>query len=145
PVETPVVLPVLTPGTDYAIYACADGSIRASDNWSAPPGYTTLNSRKIGGFHYGLVSPTETVATGGFATSGNGMIWTQSDVDRIKGINEFSIWDIKFRPKANDPRGMALVANQFWVDIYFTNTNHEVNGTSKAGTDVASGTVLPKI
>src|SRR5690606_21567544 len=23
-VETPVVLPVLTPGTDYAIYACAD-------------------------------------------------------------------------------------------------------------------------
>ena len=57
------------------------------------------------------------------------MIWTQADVDRIKGINEFSIWDVKFRPSCEDPRGMALVSGQFWADIYFTNTNHEVNGT----------------
>lgn len=142
--QTAVVMPTLTPGTDYAIYACDDGTIRASDNWTAPSGYTTTNSKKIGGFHYGLVLSTETLAGGGFATTGSGMIWTQSDVDKIKGINQFSIWDLKFRPSCPDPRGMALVNNAFWVDIYFTGTNHEVNGTSKAGTDVASGTVPPK-
>jgi hypothetical protein len=143
--DTPVIMPTLVPGTDYAIYFCDDGTVRASDNWSAPAGYTTANSTKAGGFHFGLISTTETVASGSFATTGNGMIWTQADVDKIKGINQFSIWDLKFRPKARDPRGMALVAGQFWTDIYLTGTNHEVNGTSKYNSDVASGTVLPKI
>ena len=50
-------------------YACADGTIRADANWSAPTGYTTANSRKIGGFHYGLVAPGTTVAGGSFNTS----------------------------------------------------------------------------
>lgn len=142
--DTSVIMPTLVGGTDYAVYVCYDSTVRASDNFLAPVGYNTSNSRKIGGFHYGLVSPTETVAGGQFPTSGNGMIWTQGDVDKIKGINEFSIWDLKFRPSCEDPRGMALVSGQFWADIYFCGTNHEVNGTSKAGTDVASGTVLPK-
>ncbi|MHB9020040.1 MAG: hypothetical protein ACYC3G_04225 [Minisyncoccota bacterium] len=71
------------------------------------------------------------------------MIWTQADVDAIAGINTFSLWDIKWRPLC-DPKGMALVAGRTWVDIYFCGTNHTTNGTSKAGTDIASGTVLPK-
>ncbi len=143
--NTPVVMPALTAGTDYAVYICDDGTVRADANFSAPTGYTTANSRKIGGFHYSALSPTETLASGGFATAGNGMIWTQNDVNKIRGINEFSIWDLKFRPACEDPRGMVLVANRFWVDMYFCNTNPEVNGTSKYGSDVASGTVLPKI
>lgn len=143
-VDTAVVMPALSTGTDYAIYICKDGTVRADANFTAPTGYTTTNSKQAGGFHYGAVSPTETVAGGSFATTGNGMIWTQGDVDKLKGINQFSIWDLKFRPACSDPRGMALVANRFWVDIYFCNTNPEVNGTSKYNSDVASGTVLPK-
>lgn len=142
--DTAIVMPTLTTGTDYAIYVCKDYTVRADANQSAPTGYDATNSRKIGGFHYSAVSPTETVAGGSFATTGNGMIWTQGDVDKLKGINQFSIWDLKFRPACSDPRGMALVANRFWVDIYFCNTNPEVNGTSKYNSDVASGTVLPK-
>lgn len=142
--NTTVVMPTLTAGTDYAIYACEDETVRADANFSAPTGYNTGNSILIGGFHYGLVSPTETVAGGSFATAGNGMIWTQTDVNTIRGINAFSLWDLKFRPKC-DPRGMALISGSFWMDIYFCNTDHMVNGTSKAGSDIASGTIFAKI
>lgn len=142
-VATAVVMCALTAGTDYAIYACTDGTVRADASFTAPTGYTTANSRIVGGFHYGLVAPGTTVAGGSFATTGNGMIWTQADVDEIAGINAFSLWDLKWRPLC-DPKGMALVAGRTWVDIYFCGTNHTTNGTSKAGTDIASGTVLPK-
>jgi len=143
--QTAITMPTLTAGTDYAIYACADGTIRADSNWSAPTGYTTADSRKIGGFHYSLVASGTTVAGGSFATAGNGMIWTQTDVDNIAGINQWSIWDLKFRPVAADPRGMALVGGKTWVDIYLCSTDTAAYGTSKAGSNIASGTVLPKI
>ena len=141
--DTAVVMPSLTGGTDYAIYACTDGTVRADASFTNPTGYTTNNSRMIGGFHYGLVAAGTTVAGGSFATTGNGMIWTQADVDKIAGVNQYSLWDLKFRPLC-DPRGMALCAGRTWVDIYFCGTNHIANGTSKAGTDIASGTVLPR-
>ena len=142
--DTAITMPTLVAGTDYAIYACTDGTVRADASTSAPTGYTTANSRKIGGFHYGLVTSGTTVAGGSFATTGNGMIWTQTDVDNIAGINKFSFWDLKFRPSC-DPRGMSLQPGGFWVDIYFCSTDVDTNGTSKAGTNVASGSVLPKI
>lgn len=142
--DTAVVIPALTGGTDYAIYACTDGTVRADSNWSAPTGYTTGNSRKIGGFHYGLVAAGTTVAGGSFATTGNGKIWVQGDVDDIAGINKYSLWDLKWRPIC-DPRGMALVGGRLWVDIYLASTDVDTNGTSKAGSNIASGTVLPKI
>lgn len=141
---TAVTMPTLTGGTDYAVYICTDGTIRADANFTNPTGYTTANSRMIGGFHYGLTAAGTTVAVGSFATTGNGKIWVQGDVDEIAGINYYSIWDLKFRPKC-DPRGMALVSNQVWVDIYLASTDVDTNGTSKAGTNIASGTVLPKI
>lgn len=141
---TAVTMPSLSAGTDYAIYACTDGTVRADASFSAPSGYTTANSRKIGGFHYGLVAAGTTVAGGSFATTGTGMIWTQADVDKIAGINQFSIWDSKFRP-ASDPRGMVLVDGQTWVDIYLCSTDADTNGTSKYNTNIASGSVLPKI
>jgi hypothetical protein len=143
--DTAITMPTLTGGNDYAIYVCTDGTIRADANTSAPSGYNTGNSRKIGGFHYGLVASGTTVAGGSFATTGNGMIWTQGDVDNIAGINKFSLWDLKFRPRVSDPRGMVLVNDSFWCDIYLCSTDVDTNGTSKAGTNIASGTVLPKI
>lgn len=148
-VDTAITMPTLAAGTDYAIYVCADGSLRADSNWSAPAGYTTANSRKIGGFHYGLVASGTTVAGGSFNAAGSpttgGMVWTQGDVDKIAGINEFSLWDLKFRPACADPRGMVLVNGRTWVDIYLCSTDTAANGTSKAGSNIASGTVLPKI
>lgn len=143
--DTAITMPALTGGTDYTIYACADGSIRADASTSAPTGYTTANSRKIGGFHYGLVAAGTTVAGGSFATTGNGMIWVQSNVDDIAGINKFSLWDVKFRPACQNPAGMVLVNGRTWVDIYLCSTDTAANGTSKASTNIASGTVLPKI
>lgn len=148
--DTAIILPTLTPGTDYAIYACTDGSIRADADWWAPTGYDSANSRKVGGFHYGLVAPGTTPADGGFNTATSAplisMVWTQTDVDHLAGINVFSLWDVKYRPTCLDPRGMVCVAGSFWVDIYFCSTDHLTNGTSKYLTDVANGgTVLPKI
>ncbi|HQS59618.1 MAG TPA: hypothetical protein PKZ37_14665 [Gallionellaceae bacterium] len=143
--NTAITMPSLTAGNDYSIYACTDGTIHADISTTNPTGYTTGNSRKIGGFHYGQVASGTTVASGTFATTGNGMIWTQGDVDNIAGINQFSIWDLKFRPAAADPRGMVLVGGRTWVDIYLCSTDTATNGTSKAGSNIASHTVLPKI
>lgn len=211
--DTAVVMPALVAGTDYAVYACTDGTIRADGSFTAPAGYTTANSRQIGGFHYGLVAPgtavgiasgfsnTSAVTQTGTTTSASaiitalastaalhpglavtgtgigvnavvvsvdsatqitlsvastasatlisitctntGMVWAQADVDKLAGINRYSLWDLKFRPLC-DPKGMALVSDRTWVDIYLCSTDHIANGTSKAGTNIASGTVLPK-
>lgn len=126
---TAVTMPTLTAGNDYAIYVCTDGSLRADSSFSAPSGYTTSNSRKIGGFHY---------APGGNATGTTGGNTTAQ-------INEYSLWDVKFRPACNDPRGMALVADGFWSDIYLVGVDWLTNGTSKYNVTIADGSSPPKI
>jgi len=141
--DTAITMPALVGGTDYAIWVKDDATIQATTDFISAP--AAGNWRKIGGFHHGLVAAGTTVASGGFATTGNGMIWTQADVDKIAGINAWSIWDLKFRPAASDPRGMVLVDGEVWVDIYLASTDTDTNGTSKYNTNIASGTVLPKI
>ena len=144
-VDTPVTMPPLTAGEDYSVWVHPDGAASAvADPASAPAAAPVAGALKIGGFHYGLVAPGTTVAGGSFATTGAGMIWTQTDVDKIAGINAWSIWDLRWRPAASNPRGMVLVGGQTWVDIYFCGTNHIANGTSRNNTDIASGTVLPR-
>lgn len=127
--QTAITMPTLTAGTDYAIYVCTDGSIRADSSWSYPTGYTTSNSLKIGGFHY---------APGGNASA-------QAGGDTTPAINEYSLWDLKFRPACPDPRGMALVADSFWSDIYLLGVDHLTNGTSKYNVTIADGSAPPKI
>lgn len=140
----------LIAGEDYAVFVSPDATLRAvPDPVFSPASPPTPGAIKIGGFHYGLITPSATVASGSFATTGPGMRWTQADVDQIAGINAWSIWDLQWRPKC-DPRGMTCVRSDaglpiVWVDIYFCGTNHIVNGTSRHNTDVASGTVLPRI
>ena len=129
-VDTPVVMPALTAGTDYAIYATVSGTLVASPNFSSPPdGYLATDVRQIGGFHF---------APGGNAAAQNGG-------DAAPAINPYSIWDAKFRPACADPRGMALVAGAFWCDIYFMGVNHHTDGTSKAGATIADGSSPPKV
>lgn len=127
--QTPVTMPALSPGVDYAVFSCSDGTLRADASFTAPAGYTTTNSRRIGGFH--------------FAPGGNAL--ARAGGNDTPQINEYSLWDVKFRPACPDPRGMAMVANAFWADIYLTGVDHYTNGTSKYNVTIADGSSPPKI
>lgn len=122
---TSIDMPSLTAGTDYAIWAETDGSLQASSNHTTPP---SANARKVGGFHY---------ATGSNASA-------QAGGNTTAQINEYSFWDLKFRPTC-DPRGMTLVAGGFWADIYLTGVDHHTNGTSKYNVTIADGSSPPKV
>lgn len=113
-------------GTDYAIWAKTDGTLECTSNHVTPP---TANARRIGGFHY---------APGGNATGVAGG-------DTTPAINAYSIWDLKFRPACPDPRGMTLVADGFWADIYLLGVDHPTNGSSKYNVTIADGSSPPKI
>jgi hypothetical protein len=122
---TVVTMPSATTGTDYAIWCKPDGTLEATSNHTSPP---VANSRKIGGFHY---------APGGNAAA-------QAGGNTTPQINEFSMWDLKFRPACADPRGMALVADGFWTDIYLLGVDHHINGSSKFNVTIADGSSPPK-
>lgn len=150
--QTAVSMPaVLTPGEDYAVFVSPDGTASAvADPFFAPAAAPVPGALKIGGFHYGLVAPGTTPASGGFATTGftnagGNYPWTQARVDRIAGINEFSIWDLTHRSKG-EQHGFAFdPQRKVWVAIYFCSPDHITNGLSRYNTPAASGTVLPKI
>lgn len=122
---TSITMPTLAAGTDYAIWLETDGDLVATTNHTSPP---TANARKLGGFHY---------AAGENATGTSGGNTTPA-------INEYSFWDLKFRPHC-DPRGMALIAGGFWADIYLTGVDHHTNGTSKYNVTIADGSSPPKV
>lgn len=151
--DTAITMPTLTAGTDYSVRVNPDGTVSAHEetDYSSPTviAAPTAGAKCIGGFHYGLVPPGETVAGGGFATTGNGHRWTQSDVDDIAGIDKYSIWDLRFRVKTNDMRGQRGFFydpyKMAWGAIYMTSSDPDANGLSRAGTDIASGTVPAKI
>ena len=113
-------------GTDYAIWAKTDGTLEATTNHTTPP---SANARKVGGFHY---------APGGNATGTSGG-------DTTPAINAYSFWDLKFRPACPDPRGMTLVGDGFWSDIYLTGLDAITNGSSKYNVTMADGSSPPKI
>ena len=152
-VDTPITMPTLTAGEDYSVWVHPDGTASAvaetdysSPTVSAAP--PVSGAKCIGGFHYGLVPHDATVASGGFATSGGGHHWVQADVDKIRGINAFSIWDLSWRANTDDlraQRGFAYVPPvKKWVAIYMANTDTDANGLSGAGTNMLSGTVAAK-
>jgi len=103
-----------------------DATIEATADFVTPP---ASGARQIGGFHY---------APGGNAAA-------QAGGDTTPAINEYSLWDLKWRPACPDPRGMALVASMFWCDIYLTGVDHYTNGTSKNNVTIADGSSPPKI
>ncbi|WP_294963820.1 hypothetical protein [Sulfurimonas sp.] len=117
-----------TSGTDYYVFALSDGGFIISASKLNPDGFTSTNSKLIGGFHYGLIPEDET-------PTGNK---TTDDMTAINGINKYSFWDLKFRPISN-PEGMVYIGGK-WYDIYLLNSEHITNGTSKANTIIAAGT-----
>ncbi len=112
-----ITTPTLLLGVDYAIYATADGLI-VSSNFTFPDGYNADNSRRIGGFHYGN-----------------------------NEFKSYSFYDLNFRPKCKDPRGMVIdiSGSSFWADIYLLNTTPDALGTSAYNTTIADGASPPKI
>ena len=123
---TSISMPTLASGTDYAIWAKTDGTLQATTDHTSPP---TANARKVGGFHY---------AHGGNATA-------QSGGNTTPAINEYSMWDLKWRPTAPDPRGMTLVGGGYWADIYLTGVDAITNGSSKYNVTMADGSSPPKV
>ena len=104
-------------GNDYAIWATPDGTLEATEDFEAAP---TTGARRVGGFHY---------APGGNAT----FAIDAGDGGTTPQINEFSFWDLKWRPAATDPRGATLVAGQLWAGMYHFNPNHLVGPVHKYG------------
>ena len=124
--DTAITMPTLVAGTDYAIWVKPDGSLEATSNHTSPP---VANARKVGGFHY---------APGSNATGTSGG-------DTTPQINEYSFWDLKWRPACPDPRGMTLVGGGFWSDIYLTGIDAITNGSSKYNVTMADGSSPPKV
>lgn len=123
---TSITMPSLTAGTDYAIWVKDDATIQATTDFVSAPG--AGNWRKIGGIHYAPGGNAAAVAGG----------------DTTPAINAYSMWDLKFRPACPDPRGMTLVADSFWSDIYLLGVDHLINGTSKYNVTIADGASPPK-
>lgn len=126
----------LLPGNDYFVYINENGepiSVIANQSWPNPVSSSAipLNSILIGGFHY---SPSINI---GASVNSGGIV--------SNNINEYSFWDLKWRPSCEDPRGMSLIAGMFWSDIYFLNDNPDQNGTSKNNATIANNSNLPKI
>ncbi len=104
-------------GTDYCVYICdptngdetvdGDEVFKVSKSSTYPSGYTAANSRKIGGFHYGVVRRVNEqgnpVNSSG-AERGSG--W-ESCV--YNGILPNSVWTVLHRPKC-DPAGVTSAA-----------------------------------
>ena len=106
---TPISMPTLTVGTDYAIWVEPDGSLTADDSFSVPP---VAGARRVGGFHY---------APGGNAS----FSLDAGDGGTTPQINEYSFHDLNWKPSAHDPRGLTLVGDgAFWVGIYHLAQNH---------------------
>lgn len=117
---TTITMPTHTIGTDYYIYACTDGTVRADANASAPTGYTTANSRKIGGYHYGRVRNSLTVT------------------DVAVEIVPRSLWDLTYQPKTNTGGLIDIYGNgRRWGFIYQASVREAItitNGVVTAGT-----------
>ena len=111
-------------GMDYYIYICkTSGSVTVivSPDGNFPAGYDETNSRKIGGFHYG-VNRRDTAAPGNIYT----------------GVVPRSVWTLFHRPKCA-PEGMVYLTGGVWVDIYLSSDDGAGGLASKFNAPPISG------
>jgi hypothetical protein len=136
--DTTIDLPALTAGEDYSVWVSENGDIEAlHDPYENPA--PKVGAIKIGGFHYSVVPSGE-------SSTGNK---TEADMVKIRGINEYSLWDLKFRWANGQPRGMVYTGG-IWADIYMLSSEHITYGSSRfdqwiAGGATSNGRKLPKV
>lgn len=132
-----------TAGKDYYVYICDSGNVDNDEvyvislNSTYPVGWTALNSRKIGGFHYGKVRGID--ATTGKPVNVSGIVkgsgWQNNVYD---GIVPRSVWTLGHRPKCT-PEGMVYLGGGTWVDIYINSDNGKGGLQSKYGATPVTG------
>lgn len=115
-------------GSHLGVWVKNNGQMMVSRNFTGTPNSSGEDSkwRLIGGFS--VKSPSD------FASP-----WTDGEIEL------YSLWDLKFRPDTQDPRGMVLVANSFWADIYLCTVDTGLFGYNKHGKVIADGSSPPKI
>jgi len=119
---TSISMPTFTAGTDYAIWVAPDGTLEADASFNVAP---TAGGRRIGGFHY---------APGGNAS----FSLNAGDGGTTPQINEYSFYDLKWRPSVADPRGLTLVGDgAFWCGIYHLAGDHLVGPPHRHGVNPA--------
>jgi len=109
---TSITMPSLSAGTDYAIWVNPDGTLQASTSFTTPP---VAGGRKVGGFHYAPGGNASIDAAGNWNNHTGGNTTAQ--------INEYSFYDLKWKPSAPDPRGLTLVNDSFWTGMYLMSAN----------------------
>jgi len=115
PSGTSISMPSLSAGTDYAIWVAPDGTLEADASFTVAP---TANGRRVGGFHY---------APGGNASLDSSGDWNNhTGGNTTPQINEYSFYDLTWRPAVDDPRGLTLVNNRFWAGMYLMSANTTV-------------------
>jgi len=87
-------------GVDYYIFICGTGTVLLSTNNTSPDGFDETNSRKLGGFHFGVCRRD-----------------TSAPENVYDGIIPRSVWTHAHRPKCA-PEGMLYLSGGVWVDIY---------------------------
>lgn len=115
-----------TAGTDFAIWAATDGTLQADASFTSAP---SANARLVGGFHYAPGGNAALDATGDWSNHTGG--------DTTPTINAYSMWDLKFRPAAPDPRGLTLVNRSFWCGIYHLVADHLAGPVHRNDADIA--------
>lgn len=103
------------PGTDYYVYVNSSETFEISKDKNKG----TASNILIGGFHYGLTTENEN-PTGDK---------TEADMVNIRGINKYSIWDLKWMPSNGIPEGKFYACNK-WNDIYLTDVDYAIRGFS---------------
>jgi hypothetical protein len=136
-------------GKDYYVYLVddgADGQFIISLNTTFPAGYSSDNSRKIGGFHYGHIRKVSTdglwVPVDSEGTRfGSGAIDWEDNV--TTGIIPNSVWDLQNRPKCS-PEGMVKIGH-IWVDIYLSSAAESITFEDTTnGLHIATGRLQSK-
>ena len=136
-----------TLGNDYYIYICdptsgndsvdTDEIYKISLSSTYPDGYTASNSRKIGGFHYGVVRNVDSymrpINSSGTAL-GSG--W---ETNVYTGIVPNSVWTLLHRPKCA-PEGMVYLNGDLWGDIYLSSDDGSLGLTSIYNANPITGT-----
>jgi formylglycine-generating enzyme required for sulfatase activity len=142
----------LSVGKDYFIYLVINGSspeLVVSENTTFPSGFTALNSRKIGGFHYGHIRKVVAendlcvpIDSNGVKFGTSGTKW-QDNV--TTGIVPNSVWDLKNRPRSLF--GGMIKVGSLWLSIYQASVKDGTAITFMGGTNglhVVSGGLQSK-